>query len=253
MYLKQESGCGSSLAPMADRRPLIAISAYVERARWSLWDTEAALVPQIFVEAVQRAGGFALLLPPDASFADGGADQVLAAVDGLLLTGGPDVDASLYGQQAAAEHEGSRIERDQSELALIKAALKLDLPLLAVCRGMQLLNVACGGTLIQDLPSHHRPSPGSFEGSEHDVRLAEGSLAAAVTGELLHSAMQHHHQGVDRIGAGLSVTGWAVDDGLPEAIEIEDRRFALGVQWHPEADPSSPVIGAFVRVCGESL
>jgi putative glutamine amidotransferase len=238
MYSKQESGCGSSLAPMADRRPLIAISSYVERARWSLWDTEAALVPQIFVEAVQRAGGFALLLPPDAS---------------LLLTGGPDVDASLYGQQAAAEHEGSRIERDQSELALIKAALKLDLPLLAVCRGMQLLNVACGGTLIQDLPSYHRPNPGSFEGSEHDVRLAEGSLAATVAGELLHSAMQHHHQGVDRVGDGLSVTGWAIDDDFPEAIEMEDRRFVLGVQWHPEADPSSPVVGAFVRACGDGL
>ncbi len=249
----QGSGCGSSLEPMADRRPLIAISSYVEQARWSLWNTEAALVPQVFVEAVQRAGGFALLLPPDASFAAGGAEQVLAAVDGLLLTGGPDVDASLYGQQAAPEHEGSRIERDQSELALINAAIEADLPLLAVCRGMQLLNVARGGTLIQDLPKHHRPNPGSFEGSEHDVRLADGSLAAAVAGELVHSAMQHHHQGVELVGEGLTVTGWAVDDDLPEAIEMKDRRFMLGVQWHPEADPTSPVIGAFVRVCSGGL
>lgn len=253
MCLRQESASGSSLAPMANRRPLIAISSYVEQARWSLWDTEAALVPQLFVEAVQRAGGIALLLPPDASFADRGAEKVLSAVDGLLLTGGPDVDASLYGAEPAAEHEGSRIERDRSELALIDAAIERDLPLLAVCRGMQLLNVARGGTLVQDLPSYHRPNPGSFEGSEHDVRLAEGSLAAAVTGELLHSAMQHHHQGVDRIGEGLTVTAWAVADDFPEAIELADRRFVLGVQWHPEADPSSPVIGSFVEVCAEAL
>ena len=236
---------------MRERRPLIAISSYVEQARWSLWDTEAALVPQMFVEAVQRAGGVAMLLPPDASFAGGVAEQVLGSVDGLLLTGGPDVDASLYGAVATAEHEGSRIERDRSELALIDAAINIDLPLLAVCRGMQLLNVARGGTLVQNLPNYHRPNPGSFEDSEHDVRLAAGSLAALVAGELVHSAMQHHHQGVDHVGDGLKVTGWAVDDDLPEAIEMTDRRFVLGVQWHPEADPSSPVIGSFVRVCGE--
>jgi putative glutamine amidotransferase len=206
----------------------------------------------MFVEAVQHAGGVAMLLPPDASFAAGGAGDVLAAVDGLLLTGGPDVDASLYGAEAAPEHEGSRIERDRSEIALIKKAIEIDLPLLAVCRGMQLLNVARGGTLIQDLPNYHRPNPGSFEGSEHDVRLADGSLAAAVAGELVHSAMQHHHQGVDRLGDGLTVTGWAARDDFPEAIEIKDRRFVLGVQWHPEADPDSPVIGAFVRASAEA-
>ena len=249
----QGSGCGSSLEPMGARRPLIAISAYVEQARWSLWDAEAALVPQIFVEAVQQAGGVAMLLPPDASFDDGVAGEVLAAVDGLLLTGGPDVDASLYGAEPAPEHEGSRIERDRSELALIDAAVEADLPLLAVCRGMQLLNVARGGTLIQDLPDYHRPNPGSFEGSEHDVRLADDSLAAAVAGELVHSAMQHHHQGVERVGDGLTVTGWALDDDFPEAIEMKDRRFVLGVQWHPEADPTSPVIGSFVRFCAANL
>jgi putative glutamine amidotransferase len=238
---------------MTDRRPLIAISTYVERARWSLWDIEAALVPQLFVDAVQKAGGVAMLLPPDESFDDGGAREVLGAVDGLLLTGGPDVDASLYGAEPAPEHEGSRIERDRSELALIKTAIEIDLPLLAVCRGMQLLNVARGGTLIQDLPRYHRPNPGSLEGSEHDVRLADGSLAAAVTGELLHSAMQHHHQGVDRIGDGLTVTGWAVEDDFPEAIEMNDRRFVLGVQWHPEGDATSPVIGSFVRACADRL
>lgn len=237
---------------MTTRRPLIAICTYVERARWSLWDIEAALVPQLFVDAVQEVGGVAMLLPPDQSFEDGVAKEVLAAVDGLLLTGGPDVDASLYGAEPAPEHEGSRIERDRSEIALINAAIETDLPLLAVCRGMQLLNVARGGTLIQDLPDYHRPNPGSFEGSEHDVKLADGSLAAAVTGELLHSAMQHHHQGVDRIGDGLTVTGWAVDDDFPEAIEMNDRRFVLGVQWHPEADPESSVIGAFVRASAEA-
>ena len=192
---------------MAERRPLIAISAYVEQAKWSLWDIEAALVPQLFVDAVQKAGGIACVLPPDASFADGVADQLIGTVDGLLLTGGPDVDAALYGAEAAPEHEGSRIERDLSEIALINAAVAADKPLLAVCRGMQLLNVARGGTLVQNLPAFHRPNPGSFVGSAHDIRLTADSLAALVTGELVHTGMQHHHQGIDRVGDGLDVTG----------------------------------------------
>ena len=229
--------------------PLIAITAYVEPARWSLWDVEAALVPQMFVDAVQAAGGIALLVPPDAAFSERAAERLIDSVDGLLLTGGPDVDASLYGAEPAAEHEGSRIERDESETALIKATIEADKPLLAVCRGMQLLNVVCGGSLVQDVPNFHRPTPGSLEGSEHEIRLTEGSLAATVAGGTKHLGMQHHHQGIDRVGQGLEVTGWAVGDDLPEAVEMADRRFVLGVQWHPEGDPASPVIPAFVQAC----
>ena len=128
------------------------------------------------------------------------------------------------------------------------------MPVLGICRGMQLLNVARGGTLHQHLPDlngheGHRPNPGSFEGSEHEVRLEPGSLAARVAGQELHLTKQHHHQGVDALGEDLVVTGWADLDELPEAIELPGRRFVLGVQWHPEADPQSPVIEAFVREC----
>ncbi len=249
------TGAARSLCSLAavSRRPLIAISSNVEVAQWRLWNAEAALVPQTFVEAVQAAGGVALLVPPDDRFPSGLAPELVAAIDGLLLIGGPDVDAGLYGQQPDPKHEGSRIERDRSEIALVSAAVEADLPVLGVCRGMQVLNVALGGTLVQDLPAFHRPTPGSFEGTGHDVRLQEGSLAAAVAGELVHVTLQHHHQGVAELGDGLAVSGWSVPDDLPEAIEMASRGFVLGVQWHPEADRSSPVIGAFVQACAERI
>jgi putative glutamine amidotransferase len=143
-------------------------------------------------------------------------------------------------------------ERDRFEVALTRGALARDLPVLGICRGMQLINVARGGSLRQHLPEEyghheHRRTPGTFDGADHDVRLAEGSLAARCAGELVHATKSHHHQGVARIGDGLEVTGWAVIDDLPEALEVPDRRYALGVQWHPEADVASPVIGGLVQ------
>ena len=137
-------------------------------------------------------------------------------------------------------------ERDDFELALARRALERDIPLLGICRGMQVMNVAAGGTLLQHLPeSHghheHRRTPGSFDGADHDVRLSEGSLAARAAGEVVHATKSHHHQGIDRIGEGFEVTGWSAIDELPEAFEAPDRRFALGVQWHPEADEQQPL------------
>jgi putative glutamine amidotransferase len=142
-------------------------------------------------------------------------------------------------------------ERDRVELALTRRAVERDLPVLGICRGMQLVNVALGGTLKQHLPDElghedHRRVPGSFDGADHDVRLAPGSLAARAAGEEHHATKSHHHQGVDRIGEGLEVSGHATIDELPEAIELPGRRFVLGVQWHPEADPGSGVIAALV-------
>jgi putative glutamine amidotransferase len=212
-------------------RPVIGICASVERARWTYWDEEAAVLSMNYVRQVQEAGGIPVLLAPDPHH-----EELLRRLDGLLLTGGADI--------------GDVPERDAFELAIAAAALEADLPVLGVCRGMQVMNVARGGTLISHLPDavgheDHRLTPGSF--GNHDVRLADGSLAARVARETVHPTKSHHHQGVDAVGSGLVITGWAAGDDLPEAIEDPSKRFALGVQWHPEADEGSPVIAALVE------
>ena len=191
------------------------------------------------------------MLPPDEQL-ERDPDEVLDLLDGLILAGGADIDPAQYGEEAHQATSGSVPERDAFEIALARRALERDMPLLGICRGMQLMNVAAGGTLNQHVPdSHghedHRRSPGSFEDADHDVRLEAGSLAARAAGEQLHATKSHHHQGVERLGEGLKVTGWATIDDLPEAVEAPDRRFALGVQWHPEADELSRVIESFVR------
>ena len=210
---------------------MIGLCAAVERARWTHWDDEAALLSMSYVRHVQAAGGIAVLLPPDPE-----PEAVLGFLDGLVLTGGADI--------------GDAPERDAFELALAGLALERDKPVLGVCRGMQVMNVARGGTLIPHLPDavgheDHRAVLGAF--GDHDVRLRDGSLAQRVVREDVHPTKSHHHQGVDRVGDGFEVTGWATVDDLPEAFEDPSKRFALGVQWHPEADDSSPLIAALVE------
>jgi putative glutamine amidotransferase len=237
------------------RRPVIGVLTALERARWSVWDLEAALLPTNYLDAIRRAGGMALMIPPDAQLTQD-PDEVLDLLDGLMLAGGADIDPAAYGAERHAETVATVPARDAFEIALARRALERELPLLGICRGMQLLNVATGGTLRQHLPEEfghheHRKAIGTFDGADHDVRLAPGSLVARAAGEELHATKSHHHQGVGRIGEGLVVSGWATIDELPEAIESTDHRFALGVQWHPEADETSRLIAALVAEAAE--
>lgn len=192
-------------------RPAIGICCVLEQARWSHWDQPAVLLPRSYVDAVQRAGGLALLIAPDpALIAD--PDQMLDRVDGLVLAGGTDLDPRAYGAEPDPLTDPPVPERDACELALTRRALRRDLPLLGICRGMQVLNVALGGTLHQHLPAalgheEHRRRRGTFEGSEHLVRLHPDSLAVRAAGEERHETKSHHHQGVDRLGEGLVVSG----------------------------------------------
>jgi putative glutamine amidotransferase len=227
--------------------PVIGIACAVLPAQWGPWHQPAAVVAADYIRQVQAAGGLAVILPPH----DGDVGHLLDAIDGLMLTGGNDIEAAAYGADPHPEAEIADVARDAWEADLIRVAVDRDMPVLGICRGMQVMNVAYGGTLMQHLPeSHgtdaHRRSTGTFEGNDHVVHLHPGSLAARAAGETVHSVPSHHHQAVDRVGDGLALTGWSADDGVAEAIEVPGRRFALGVQWHPEADPGSSVIGAFV-------
>jgi putative glutamine amidotransferase len=212
--------------------PVVGICAAVERVSWGSWTAVAAnLSPRVYALAVQRAGALALILPPDDAVAER-PDRMLDLVDALLLPGGSDL--------------GERPERDRFELALARRAVERDMPLLGVCRGMEILNVALGGTLVQDVErlDLHRHTPGAF--SDHGVRLRPGSLAARAVGAERTDVKSHHHQGLDELGEGVQVSGWSEPDGLPEAIELPERNFALGVLWHPEEDERSRVVGALV-------
>jgi len=230
--------------------PVIGICAAVERVSWGVWsEYEVTLVPRSYVRSVQRAGGLGILLPPDdAAVAD--PDLLLDRVDGLILAGGADIDPASYGAEPHPETRGTWPDRDRFEIALARAALERDMPLLGICRGMQLLNVALGGTLDQHLPESvghgiHRAVSGTF--GEHHVRLSPDSLACGAAGMEGFVVWSHHHQGVEQVGEGLRVSGWSVGDDLVEAIELPDKRFALGVVWHPEEDPESKVIAALVE------
>jgi putative glutamine amidotransferase len=239
------------------RRPVIGICSTLEKARWSVWELDAALLPMNYVQAVQRAGGLAVLLPPDERIVED-PEEILSLIDGLILAGGADIDPSSYGQARDPHTVDTVPERDRFEISLARGAIERDMPLLGICRGMQLLNVACGGTLIQHLPDRfghgeHRRVVGTFDGADHEVVLAEGSLAAAATGEPVHTTKSHHHQGVDSLGSGLVVSGVSsFEDELAEAVELPGKSFVLGVQWHPEADEASTVIASLVEAAART-
>jgi putative glutamine amidotransferase len=225
-------------------RPLIGITTYLTPAKWGVWDAETALVPATYVTALEEAGGRPLLVPPS----EEGLEETLDALHGLVLPGGTDIEPELYGQEAHPETYGVVPERDRSELALLSAALERDMPVLAICRGSQILNVARGGDLVQHLPEvvghdRHKEDPGVF--GDHDVRIDAGSRLAAMLGE--HAPIKsHHHQGFGRLGDGLREVAWA-DDGTVEAIEDPTRPFLFGVLWHPEAADDEALFAALVE------
>ena len=227
-------------------RPVIGICGALEQARWGSWDSLALLSPRNYSLAVQREGALALILSADDAIADNPAG-LLDLLDGLLLPGGADVNPDSYGAECAPETHPGRPERDRFEIALARAAVARDMPVLGVCRGMQIFNVAFGGTLDQHIANLniHRHTPGAFH--DHEVVLEPGSLAAQAAGGERLRVQSHHHQGIEELGEGLVVTGRAAEDDLIEAIEQPERRFALGVLWHPEEDEGAHPIAALVN------
>ncbi len=242
---------------MTGRRPIIGIATALERARYGVWDGPCALLQISYIESIQAAGGMALMLPPDPLLIEQ-PDEILDRIDALVLAGGCDVDPSNYGQDAHPETVGMVPRRDEFEFALLERAIERDLPTLCICRGMQVLNVLRGGTLIQHLPDvlhsdEHRRNVGTFVGNEHNVRLTADSLAAQAAGAELTVTKSHHHQAIDQLGEGLVVTGRATTDELAEAIELPEASFVLGVQWHPEADESSRIMSALVQTARQRI
>jgi putative glutamine amidotransferase len=212
-------------------KPLIGITAYAEQARWGVWDVPTALIPMSYVNAVTNAGGRPLLVPPS----DDAVEETLDALDGLIFSGGSDIDPTLYGADLHPATTGVRPDRDRGELALMEAALARDLPILAVCRGFEVMNVARGGDLVQHLPDvvgheDHKHTPGVF--ADHDVDVSADSRLGTLVGDRA-PVKSHHHQGIGRVGDGLEPVAWA-EDGTVEGLEDPTRRFALGVLWHPE-------------------
>jgi putative glutamine amidotransferase len=224
-------------------KPVVGITTYLVPARWGAWDMEASLVPADYVRGVVRAGGTPLLVPPGAEV-----EATLEIVDALVFTGGSDLDPSLYGAGAHPATGGVIRERDDFELSLMAAALERDVPMLAICRGSQVLNVALGGDLEQHVPDRvgadtHKQVDGVF--ADHGVEVREGTRLAGVLGSS-HDVKSHHHQGFGRLGEGLEEAARA-PDGTVEALEAPARRFTLGVLWHPEAGEDLALFEALVE------
>jgi gamma-glutamyl-gamma-aminobutyrate hydrolase PuuD len=228
-------------------KPVIGITTYLTPAAWGAWELDAALVPASYVRAVVRAGGAPLLVPPGASY-----DETLDSVDGLIFSGGSDLDPDLYGERPHPETNGWVRERDDFELGLMREALTRDVPLLAICRGSQVLNVALGGDLEQHVPDRvqsdvHKETPGVF--AEHDVAVLQGTTLASILGDRA-DVKSHHHQGYGELGSGLREAARAAD-GTVEALEDPTRRFTVGVLWHPEEGEDLALFEALVREAGE--
>ncbi len=234
-------------------RPLIGVCAAIERASFGVWSDEpATLLPLSYSRAIHGAGGMMAMLPPDRRASED-PGELLDRIDALVLGGGADIDPDSQGVEAHPETIGTNPDRDRFEVALALGALDRGIPLLGVCRGMQVLNIACGGTLDQHIPDRlgheiHRPVPGAW--AEHEVRIEPGSLAAEATGTEQLTVKSHHHQGIDRVADTLTATAWATGDESVEAIESGGAGFALGVLWHPEEDATDAIFPALISRAG---
>ena len=222
----------------------VGITAAIEQVHYGPWDEVVTMATRSYARAVQDAGALALFLPPD-DVAEAAPERWLDRIDALLLSGGNDIDPAMYGQRPHPETKDVRPERDRFEIVLTRAALRRGMPVLGICRGMQLLN-------------DHRHTPGSF--ADHEVRLAPDSLAARVIGAERTSVKSHHHQAIGRLGEGLTASGWSVEEasveeGLVEAIELDQTEcpFGLGVLWHPEEEDRSRVVGALIDAAKEKV
>jgi len=240
-------------------RPVIGISAYSQNARWGSWDLPAVLLPRRYSDMVIRAGGLPVLLPPS-----DGVVGVLPRLDGLVLSGGGDLDPALYGAEPHAEAGAPNPVRDSAELALCRQALASGLPLLGICRGLQVINVALGGTLHQHLPDlvgndSHSPEESGY--GSHKVSVASGAQLAAILGRSEAAVPTHHHQAIDRLGAGLVASAWT-DDGVIEAVEFMQTPvewqpgsatapFMVAVQWHPEAGDDPSLFAALIAAASQ--
>src|SRR5882762_3356718 len=232
---------------MSAGKPVVGITTYLTRAAFGAWDLDAALVPAEYVRAVTRAGGVPLLVPPGGDVA-----ETLDRLDAVIFSGGSDLDPELYGVEAHAETTGIVRERDDFELGLMQEALARDMPILAICRGSQVLNVALGGDLEQHVPDRvgtnvHKETAGVF--AEHDVEVLPQTRLSAILGDR-HDVKSHHHQGFGDLGSGLREAARA-PDGTVEALEDPTRRFTLGVLWHPEAGEDMALFAALVREAAE--
>jgi putative glutamine amidotransferase len=228
-------------------RPVVGITTYLTDASWGAWEVEAAVVPFAYVRSVADAGGAPLLVPPGTSV-----EETVDVVDGLIFSGGSDLDPALYGEEAHAETLGVVRERDDFELSLMRVALERDVPVLAICRGSQVLNVARGGSLEQHVPDRvgtnvHKVTPGVF--ADHRVEVVEGTQLASILGDR-GEVKSHHHQGFGSLGTGLRESARA-PDGTVEALEDPSRRFTLGVLWHPEEGEDLALFRALVAAAAE--
>ena len=225
-------------------RPIIGITSELDAARWGDWIREAAVSPVSYPRAVERAGGAPVIVPP---VPPSSVAAYIETFDGLVFSGGRDMDPALYDQERLETSDEPDRRRDRFELALMRAALEASVPFLAVGRGLHILTVARGGTLTQDLPGHRA---GRARYAPHDVVLGADSLL----GKLLGTRVQvpaAHHQAPYHLGAGLTVTGWSPDGEVTEALEVEGHRFGVGIHWHPEEAGDGSLIAAFVEAAAE--